>query len=104
MKQILIVCLLGIGMLLPSQEVKSSEPYRRIVDVHIDFPALIADSDTEDGTISKIEIYKVSTGEKVRQTFCSGYSCSINLSGLPAGNYNAKVICQYTTYTQGFTL
>lgn len=105
MKQILIACLLGIGTLLPSTEVKSSiVNYARTVNIHIDSWVLYADSQTEDGTISKIEVYRLSTGEKVRQQFCSGYSCSVNLNGLPAGNYSAKVICQYVTTTYQFVL
>jgi hypothetical protein len=105
MKQILIACLLGMGTLLPTSEAKSNAiiNFIRTVNIHISGWVLIADSGTEDGTISKIEIYKLSTGQKVLTQACSnGYSCEVNIVNLEPGNYSAKIICQYTTQTRQF--
>ena len=105
MKQILIACLLGIGTLLPSNEVKSSVIYyARIVDIHISGWVLSANSQTEDGTISKMEVYLLSTGELMQTQGCNDYNCSMNLSSLHHGNYSVKITCQYTTVTKQFVL
>ncbi len=103
MKKVLITCLLGMGVLLPTEMVKSSVIYySRIVDVAISGWVLTATSNPEDGTISTIEIIRASTMEVVLTQSCSGYSCAVGLSGLPGGVYIAKVTCTNTTYSKQF--
>ncbi len=105
MKQILIACLLGMGALLPTTEVKSNAivNYIRTIDIHISGWVLTAESDTTDGTISKIEIYRLSTGEKVLTQICGDeYSCGVNIFKLAPGNYSATITCQYTVQSKQF--
>jgi hypothetical protein len=65
--------------------------------------SLQATSDDYTGTITMIRIFNGS-GAKVRQQSCSGYSCSISLSGLPGGDYSAQVTTTLTTYYENFSI
>lgn len=104
MKQILIACLLGIGALLPSNEVKSSVVhFFKKVDIHVSSCVLFATSQGGDGPISRLEVYDTGTMQLLLvENSCGGYSCSIDLSDLNPGQYTAKVYCANTTHTEGF--
>jgi hypothetical protein len=93
--------------LLPSAAVNgktkvASFVHKRIVDVTLQGYALQASSDAETGTLTKIEVYNKDTQELVLTHNCSGYSCSVDISGLAAGTYIAKVYTTLTTYSESF--
>ena len=104
MKKLLFAVLVGLVALAPTQFVKSSiaNAYHRVVEVNISGWVLYATSDTEDGTITKIEVLNHRGQVVLTENRCSGYSCSTSISGLPSGVYTAKVVCAYTTYTEVF--
>jgi len=101
-----MVCLIGMGLLLPTAKVKSSTDHlfsnKRIVDVYKEGMTLLASSDASTGTLEKVEVFQGTELKKTRS--CSGYSCSVSLSGLSAGNYVARVTTSLTTYEEGFTI
>src|SRR4051812_18490689 len=104
MKRMLIVCLLGMGLLLPYNKITAKEFFtKRIVDVYKDGWALHATSDDHTGNITTVRIFNGS-GAKVLQQSCSGYSCTVSLVGLPAGDYTAQVTTSMTVYTETFTI
>ena len=93
MKKFLLACLLGMGVLTPALEAKSSiAVMSRIVNITIEGWVLLATGDDASGSIQQIQIYDVSTGQIVRSQGCEGYSCSVSLSGLRTGTYLAVVI------------
>lgn len=103
MKKILIAALLGLSTLLPQTQVfgiasKSS----RTVTSTIEGWVFIAHSDSESGTIDKIEIFTINGTVPVAKKKCGGYNCSIDIAGLPTGQYVAKVTTQNTVYTSQF--
>lgn len=105
MKKLMLMVALAAAICWPLEEVKATmvKPCHRIVDVNISGWVLYATSQTEDGTISKIEIYRNSDmALMLTQNSCSGYACSIDISSLAAGGYVAKVYCTYTTYNKQF--
>lgn len=104
MKQILIACLLGIGALLPTTEVKSSViSYYKKVDIHVLGGVLFATSQAGDGAISKLEVRDAATNALLlMENSCGGYSCSLDISDLSSGTYVAKVYCANTTHTEAF--
>lgn len=106
MKKQLMVCLLGIGLLLPESKANSSGVkyfFNRIVDCNLQGYDLLVTSDTEDGSINKVEIYNSSTQQLEMTEYSSGYSCSVDVGDLEKGEYEAKVYCTYTTYTERFS-
>lgn len=106
-KVVLLACLIGIGLLLPTAKVNSSVVNhfcKRVVDVSVEGFDLLCTSQSDDGTITKVEIHQQNPHRIVLTQYCSGYSCVVDLSGLPSGTYGAKVFCANTTYTEVFSL
>lgn len=105
MKKILLACLLGIGLLTPAIEAKSSIAIiSRIVNITIEGWVLLANSDAASGTIQQIQIYDVATGVLVRTQNCEGYSCTASLSGLRPGVYLAVVITTNAVTKKQFSI
>jgi hypothetical protein len=103
MKKILIAALLGLSTLLPQTQVfGSSFKAMRTVTSTIEGWVFIAHSDSESGTIDKIEIFIINGTVPVAKKKCGGYNCSIDIAGLPAGQYVAKVTTQNTVYISQF--
>ena len=103
MKKLLFVCLLGLGMLLPSTTVTAKESVKhRIVDIGLEGYVLTANSEKEDGTIDLIEVRKLPDGKLMASEGCNDYTCSVDISGLPSGSYVVKVFATYTTYEMQF--
>ena len=65
---------------------------------------LRANSEQADGVISRIEVYKLNTEQLVASDTYSSYSASLDLSGLPTGNYVAIVTCTNTVKNWQFAL
>lgn len=104
MKKILIVCLLGISsLLLQAKAVGNVPPFFRIVNSTIEGWVFVVNSDETSGTISDIKIYD-GNQKLVAETSCVSYDCSIDLTGLAAGTYTAKVYTQYSYYTTNISL
>jgi hypothetical protein len=105
MKTILLTALLGISNLLSSYNTKCNSIINpKVIDVTITGWVLYATSGASDGQITKIDIYSINTGDKVRTQTCQGYSCSVNLDGLAHGTYAAVVTCQYNAFSQEFSI
>lgn len=105
MKNILLACLLGIGTLLPTSEVKSSivKNISKIIDIGIEQNILSANSGESDGKLKEIQIYDISTGRIVSSTPCEGFSTYISIAELPSGkNYIAYVIAENNVGTLKF--
>lgn len=104
MKQILFICLLGIGTLLPTTEAKSNitNVFKK-VDVHVVTGVLYSTSQSTDGIINHVEIYDSGMSLVAYQMGNSTYSCTVDLSDLNPGLYTAKVYCTNTTHTECFT-
>ncbi len=102
MKRILIVCLLGIGLLLPSANTTAKEFFvKRIVDVTIEGYWLLASSDESTGNIIRVKVYKQSNQELVIDQKCSsGYTCMVDMSGQHSGYYIVQVITTLTSYSE----
>lgn len=104
MKRILIVCLLGMGLLLPVHQLTANGfSLKRIVDVYIESYILVVTSDSETGTLVSVTI-KNSANQTVLQEDVSGYSDAVDLSGLAPGNYGAYVTTTLTSYREGITV
>ena len=97
MKKILLVCLLGLGMLLPTNNVSAAKEHAHIrkIGVMIDGNVLIASSDRTDGPISMLEVKALPDGKLWASQSCNDYTCSTDVSNLPTGLYVAQV---YTAY------
>lgn len=106
MRTIVMVCLLGAGLLLPTAKVKSSvnTVICRIVDVNVQQDILLASSDAQTGGITKVKVYDADEVLVLTQQCGGGYSCEVDISGLHSGNYTAQVITTLTTYTEGFSV
>jgi len=109
MKRILIVCLLGMGLLLPAtnltaKEFSKKEVFKkRIVDCFLEGDILIVTSDANTGTLSNVKIW--SGGKQlVLQQSVSGYEDEVDLSSLPSGYYSAQVFTSLTVYSENFYL
>jgi hypothetical protein len=74
------------------------------VNVYIEGSILSATSDAGSGEITTVEIYLQSPWTLKKRKACSGYSCQVSLSGLPAGTYVARVYTTMTTYDHTFVL
>lgn len=104
MKRILIVCLLGMGLLLPATELTAKEFLsKRIVDVTIEDDWIGITSDAGTGTLVEVEIYN-NRNQKVFGESLSGYSDGADISSLSNGTYVATVTTSLTTYNEVFTL
>ena len=102
MKRILIVCLLGMGLLLPVQQLTANGfLIKRIVDVYIESHVLGITSDSNTGTLASVKI-KNADNQTVWEEGLSGYSDSVDLSRLNIGYYTAYVTTSLTTYTEVF--
>jgi len=108
MKVLAFVCLLGISFLSPTKgtfaasEKTSAE--KKIVNCSLEGQQLLASSSQSDGQLKWIKVISYPALSIVASTTCDGYSCSLSVSGLPAGQYYAEVLCNRTTYTFWFTL
>lgn len=104
MKRILIVCLLGMGLLLPSTNITAKEfIVKRVIDLFLESDVLTITSDAGTGTLVHVNIYD-NHEHKVLGQDLSGYSDYVDLSSLPNGNYSAHVTSTLSNYTEGFTL
>jgi hypothetical protein len=90
MKKIFVVCLLGIGMLLPTLKTTAKENLKKIIEISLEEDVLLASSSSEDGVISKIIITDKSRQTVASQT-CGGYYCQVYVGNLPAGSYTAQI-------------
>ncbi len=103
MKKFLLVCLLGLGMLLPSTTITAKESVKqRIINVNIEGWVLFGTSQTEDGPISVMEVRKMPDGKLMASKPGDGYSCTLDISDLPSGTYVVTVVAAYRTYTKQF--
>ena len=108
MKKFLLLCLLGLGMLLPANTITAKEVTKnvlaksKIINVTLQGNVLLANSGMDDGPILGIVIRTVPGGKMMLQQECGDYSCSVNVSCLPAGNYVAQVYLNNQTYTWQF--
>ena len=91
MKRILIVCLLGMGLLLPSTTITAKEFFvKRIVNCYLEGNVLIATSSGSSGTLTDMKIFD--TGKhKVLEQALSGTEDAVDVSGLAAGYYSVQV-------------
>ena len=106
MKRILFACLLGMASLLPSNKISAATPSAaasRIIDCYVQGIVLIATSDESTGTLVSITIFNTSNQE-VRNTTCSGYSCSVSLVNLRSGHYTAHVVATNGSYNEEFNI
>ena len=95
---------MGLCALLPAAESKTAKYFlvsSRTVDVNVEGFTLLAVSDAESGELVRIEIYSSRGGLETSKE-CSGYSCAIGISGLPAGMHRAHVITEYGWYDEWF--
>ncbi len=104
MKNFLLVCLMGLGMLLPSTTITAKESAKkRIVNVGIEGYVLLSSSQTEDGPITLVEVKKLPDGKLMStQSGDGSYSAQTDISWLPAGAYVVKVVTTNTSYTKQF--
>jgi hypothetical protein len=104
MKRILIVCLLGMGLLLPSTTITAKEFIKqRTVDLWLESDILTITSDAGTGTLVQVNIYD-SHEHKVLGQALSGYTSYVDVSSLPNGTYSAHVGATLSNYNEGFTL
>ncbi|MES2619545.1 MAG: hypothetical protein V4615_01750 [Bacteroidota bacterium] len=105
MKRILIVCLLGMGLLLPVKKITAKEFFtKRIVDVWMEGAVLRATSDDNTGGITLIQIFDLNGNLVKQKTYSPNFSCYIGITELPGGFYVAKVTTTLTSYTESFTV
>ena len=102
MKKILIVCLLGLGVLLPSTTITAkgiltnkataaANVHQRIVDVTIETGVLFASSDVVTGALKSVKLVNSANKTVLKET-CSGYSYATDVSYLPSGFYTSTVV------------
>ncbi len=105
MKKLISASILGITLLLSSATVQGSisNPIHRVVDVTIIGWDLLVTSETGDGTITRVEVRKLSLRNPTISQDCGGYSCSVDISSLSSGTYEVKVVCANTVYYEQFT-
>lgn len=110
MKNILMVCLLGLGLLIPASHVSATELSTSKVlhkaadggpglDIWIEGDALLCGSDESSGELTKL---KIADRNKVVvfDAHLSGYYTSTDISNLPSGMYYVKVFTEYTSLTE----
>ena len=105
MKKLVFAALIAAGSLLPLNEANGaiSTPPHRVVDILITGWDLEVTSETGDGTITRVEVRKLSLRYPSIAQDCSGYSCSVDISSLSSGTYEVKVVCANTVYYEQFT-
>lgn len=105
MKRILLVCLLGMGLLLPAINNTAKGFFiHRVLDVFIEDHNLQVSAESDDGALVHINIRKTSNNDLVLSQDLSGYYASVDISGLAAGTYSAKVFSTTKNYTEVFAL
>lgn len=108
MKKFFLASLVAVALMLPamnftSQAASIMTSFNRTIAV-IEGWVLFATSNVDEGKITQIKIYRLTTGELVRTQQCNSYECSISLKDLPGGAYSAVIICEYTYSTKQFKL
>lgn len=104
MKRILIVCLLGMGLLLPISNITAKELIiKRTIDVTVDDDVIEITSDVTSGTLTLVRVYN-SNKVKVIEESCSGYSHFTGISGLPSGLYSVVVNTSLTVYSENINI
>ena len=113
MKRIILTCLVGVSLLLPSITVKSNSVSAKskvisfnkskIITCDLEGYILAANSDAKSGQIVYVEIYDAENN-LVMVHQCIGYRVQVDLSGLPSGSYEAEVICQHDQKWMPFNL
>lgn len=104
MKKLVFAALVA-GLLLPLNEATGAvtNPIHRVVDIVITGWDLLVTSETADGTITRVEVRKLSLRNPTISQDCGGYSCSVDISSLSSGTYEVKVVCANTVYYEQFT-
>lgn len=99
MKRFIILCLLGMTTFMQTNAGNPVAPAlsssQKAVSCQKDGIVLYADSDTEDGRITLVEIYNAQYQLVLTDEFFS-YSVQVAIGELKAGNYTAKVYTQYS--------
>ena len=122
MKRILIVCLLGMGLLLPTTTITAKHfstsssaarhaiglraaerNHQRIVSVTVEGDILFISSDATTGTLIWAKIYDEGKTLK-QQGYVTGYSDVMDVSSLTSGNYSVTVHTTTGNYYRYFTL
>lgn len=105
MKKLLSAALLSCALLFSAATLQAriTNPLPRVVDVTILGWDLLVTSETADGTITRVEVRKLSLRNPTIVQDCGGYSCSVDISGLSSGTYEVKVVCANTVYYEQFT-
>lgn len=102
------MCLLGMGLLLPSTNITAKEFFitksvKRTIDVWLEDQVGIATSDATTGTLVSMKVFD-SQKHKVLETALSGYYDDVDLGYLPAGNYSIQIVTSLTTYSENVYL
>lgn len=104
MKRILIVCLLGMGLLLPISNITAKELIvKRTIDVYVEEDNIAITSDANSGSLTLVKVFN-SNKVKVIEESCSGYYHSVDASSLPSGLYSVVVYTTLTTYSENVYL
>ncbi len=108
MRKFFLASLVAVALMLPamnftSQAASVMTSLNRTIAI-IEGWALFATSNEDEGKITQIKIYRLTTGELVRTQQFDSYEASISLKDLPGGAYSAVIICQYTYSTKQFKL
>jgi hypothetical protein len=106
MKKLFLASLVAVALMLPAMNFTSQAAglTKRVVNTGIIEWVFFATSDTEDGEIMQINIYRLSTGELVKSQASSGYSASVGIKDLPRGAYSAVVYCKNVTVSKQFKI
>ncbi len=101
MKKVLIVCLLGMGLMLPNNNITAKESVvKRFVDILKEGDILLSTSDEISGEILKVDVYK--NGQLVLTEEVGDYVSYINISALSRGTYVAQVTAANDNYAEQF--
>ncbi len=104
MKRILIVCLLGMGLLLPITNITAKEVIiKRTLDISVEEDWVVITSDANSGTLTTVKIYN-SNKVKVLEESCSGYYHAVDVSGFSSGMYSVVAYTTLTTYSENVYL
>lgn len=107
MKRFIILCLLGMATFMQTNAGNPVAPanfsINRTVSCAWEGATFYADSDTEDGRITRIKVYNSQSNLVLDEEFNS-FSVELYIGGLKPGNYTAKVYTQYSpVHTCQFT-
>lgn len=108
MKKVFIVCLLGIGLLLPNNQIaarnssitKTHFKAGPDVSIFIEDDALLANSSPSAGTITRIRIFNQQNVKVLDQPIAPSFTTALDISDLPVGVYTIKVSTTNTLYTE----